>query len=497
MIGTPSNQIERRLYSLERHLKQENPVLLRIVQTFRDLDWVAYRMGLLSEEESYATRVPWWPLISILGTFSSGKSTFINSLLDQRLQRTGNQAVDDKFTVICFSNEGKVHTLPGLALDADPRFPFYQMSQEIDTVVEGEGRRIDAYLQLKTCPSENLRGKIIIDSPGFDADAQRTSTLRITDHIMNLSDLVLVFFDARHPEPGAMRDTLDHLVANTINRPDSNKFLFILNQVDCTVRDDNLEDVVAAWQRALAQSGLTAGRFYQIYNDDAAVPIEDATLRTRYQVKRNEDMGEIMLRIQRVEVERAYRIIGVLEHTARTIQDRVVPKLTELIQRWRKTVLVFDGLLAVVVAVVAITLHFGLDFVWPWPVVEGLLDAEGPGVTAGHMASYLAILSGMWGVGYLHGWIRKLVARFIGNKLHQEIKEPDLLDAVSRGFKANTSRWRLLLQKSPMGWNMRSQRRVATVLRDTDTFVQDLNDQFTNPSGKQNSRNPKITLDVA
>ncbi|MBF0609720.1 MAG: dynamin family protein [Magnetococcales bacterium] len=495
MIGS-SNQIERRLYSLERHLKQENPVLLRIVQTFRDLDWVAYRMGLLSEEESFATRVPWWPLIAILGTFSSGKSTFINSLLDQKLQRTGNQAVDDKFTVICYSNEGKAHTLPGIALDADPRFPFYQMSQQIESVVEGEGRRIDAYLQLKTSPSENLRGKIIIDSPGFDADAQRTSTLRITDHIMNLSDLVLVFFDARHPEPGAMRDTLDHLVANTINRPDSNKFLFILNQIDCTARDDNLEDVVAAWQRALAQSGLTAGRFYQIYNEDAANPMEDASVRTRYQVKRNEDMSDIMLRLQRVEVERAYRIIGVLEHTARNIQDRVVPKLEELIQRWRKAVLIGDAILLGTVGAIAATVTMGFGFTWPWPVVEGLLESNFEAISSGHIISFVAILIALWGLGTVHYGIRRLVSRWMGSRLDKEIKEEDSLELISRGFAANTSRWRFLLQKVPMGWNGRSQRRVATVLRDTDTFVQDLNDQFTNPSGKVNSRNPKITLDV-
>lgn len=29
--------------------------------------------------------------------------------------------------------------------------------------------------------------------PGFDADSQRTSTLRLTQHIIDLSDLVLVF----------------------------------------------------------------------------------------------------------------------------------------------------------------------------------------------------------------------------------------------------------------------------------------------------------------
>ncbi|MES9936906.1 MAG: dynamin family protein, partial [Sedimenticola sp.] len=156
--------IEGRLKHLETHLEQENPVLLSTVQSFRQLDRIAYSMGLLHRETSYATQIPWWPLISILGTFSSGKSTFINHYLDYGLQRTGNQAVDDKFTVICYSRESTAHALPGVALDSDPRFPFYQMSNEIEKVAQGEGERIDSYLQLKTCPSEKLRGKIVIDS---------------------------------------------------------------------------------------------------------------------------------------------------------------------------------------------------------------------------------------------------------------------------------------------------------------------------------------------
>lgn len=210
MFG-PEPVIVNRLQSLETHLKQENPVLLSAVNSFRELDRVAYRMGLLPRNSSYATQIPWWPLISILGTFSSGKSTFINHYLGLRLQSSGNQAVDDKFTVICHSREENIHVLPGLALDADPRFPFYQISEDIEKVAGGEGNRVDSYLQLKTCRSAPLKGKILIDSPGFDADEQRTSTLRITEHIINLSDLVIVFFDARHPEPGAMQDTLEQI----------------------------------------------------------------------------------------------------------------------------------------------------------------------------------------------------------------------------------------------------------------------------------------------
>ncbi|MBF0439770.1 MAG: dynamin family protein [Magnetococcales bacterium] len=492
MFNSANSQVDRRLNSLEKHLKQENPVLLQVVQSFRELDRVAYRMGLISRDDSFATRVPWWPLISILGTFSSGKSTFINSFLGQKLQRTGNQAVDDKFTVICFSKEEKIRTLPGLALDADPRFPFYQISQQIEDVVKGEGKRIDAYLQLKTCQTEKLLGKILIDSPGFDADAQRTSTLRITDHIMNLSDLVLVFFDARHPEPGAMKDTLDHLVKNTINRSDSNKFLFILNQVDCTVREDNLEDVTAAWQRALSQSGLTAGRFFQIYNQDVAHPIENETARIRYESKLKEDMDDIDERIRRVEVERAYRIIGVLEHTAKTIANQTVPALTNLLQRWRKSTLILDGILLLLLAAGLGGLIMAGYPVASWVDINTWTAMESwKQIVAATLAT-----TGVLTIGFLHFMLRKLTASLLLRKLPKEINEPMLLEFVQNGFKRNTQPLHPLLSASPMGWGKLAKMRVDRVLKNTDMYVQNLNDQFTNPSGRADTNNPKIQLDV-
>ncbi len=292
-MSTAADIIEKRLKQLQDHLEQENPVLLDAVKGFRDLDRVAQGMGLLTRDESFTTQIPWWPLISILGTFSAGKSTFINHFLGHALQRTGNQAVDDRFTVICYSHGATGQALPGVALNSDPRFPLYQISKDLEGVAMGEGERIDAYLQLKVSPSERLRGRILIDSPGFDADAQRDATLRIVDQIIDLSDLVLVFFDARHPEPGAMRDTLQHLVGGTMNRPDSGKFLYILNQIDATAREDNPEDVVAAWQRALGLHGLTAGRFYTIYSPDVANVIEDEAKRRRFESKRDADLKEI------------------------------------------------------------------------------------------------------------------------------------------------------------------------------------------------------------
>lgn len=479
-MTTAGKLIEGRLKHLESHLEQENPVLLETVQSFRKLDRVAYRMGLLNADESYATQIPWWPLISVLGTFSSGKSTFINHFLGFQLERTGNQAVDDHFTVICYSKEKTAHALPGIALDSDPRFPFYQMSEEIERVSKGEGARIDAYLQLKTCPSEQLRGKILIDSPGFDADAQRTSTLRITDHIIDLSDLVLVLFDARHPEPGAMRDTLDHLVSNTINRPDSGKFLYILNQIDTTAREDNPEEVVAAWQRAMGERGLTAGRFYTIYNPDSAVPIDDANLRARFERKRDADLREIHSRMQEVEIERAYRIVGALEKTVRDIEDHSVPALLEILGKWKRRVLWGDGLAFGLLLVAGLTFSIrqgywqGLRFAPPW--WDDLAASPGQLYAGGIV---LAIV--VFGLHYL---VRAAAARSLQRTVNRHAQQLGVRGDLVNAFRRNTRPWRSIFSNSPAGWGRRARKRLKQVLQDADSFVQTLNDRFTNPSGE-------------
>jgi len=470
--------IDKRLESLENHLARENPVLLSTVQSFRTLDRVAYRMGLMDRSDSYATHIPWWPLVSILGTFSSGKSTFINHFLGYKLQRTGNQAVDDKFTVICFTQEDKAQSLPGVALDSDPRFPFYQISDEIELVSKGEGRRIDAYLQLRTCPSEQLRGKILIDSPGFDADAQRTATLRITNHIVDLSDLVLVFFDARHPEPGAMQDTLNHLVTETIHRSDSSKFLYILNQIDTTAREDNPEEVVGAWERALGERGLTAGRFYTIYNPDAAVPIDDEARRARYESKRDTDLAEIHERMKQVETERAYRIVGSLEKTAQDIEEKVVPLLNESIRRWRKRVIWTDilGGAAIVAILVALSLKLGLSS-----------EPEGwwASLTSNAAYAYIAAAGVVILVLAFHFSVRKLAAKSLLPWLRRRASDLKVRGDLGRAFLVNTRPWRSIFSTAPAGWNRSNKNRLKTIHADTDSYIQKLNDRFTNPSGGQ------------
>ncbi len=469
--------MQNRLELLQKHLEAENPILVSVVDRYRRLDKISQKMGLLDTNQSYATQISWWPLVSILGTFSAGKSSFINSYLGLNVQESGNQAVDDKFTVLTYGKNSKVHTLPGIALDGDPRFPFYQISEDIESITQGEGSRIDNYLQMKAIPSEKLRGKIIIDSPGFDADEQRKETLKITDHIIDLSDLVLVLFDARHPEPGAMQDTLEHLVQGSQKRNDNSKFLFVLNQIDTSANDDNMEDIVASWQKALIQSGLNTGRFYVIFNTDLAVPVENKAVWERYENKRNTDYAEISKRMEDIDIERAYRIIGSLESLSNQIEQQALPQVKLAVQRWRKRVLITDLVIFIPLIVGLITLSIvagywqGLQFNPPW--LDTLKQNRVLGTSVFLLIAMLFYL--------IHLIVRSKLVNGVAKKLSTD----ESYGNIANAFRKNTCWWRSIFRKNPVGWSMGVRKRLDGIRSDIDKFVQTLNDRYTSPSGQK------------
>ncbi len=457
MIGykTQNSRLDR----LQEHLKAENEDLMKALDAYRGLDAVAQRMGLLNEGQSYADSISWWPLISVLGTFSAGKSSFINSYLGLPLQRTGNQAVDDRFTVIVYGRDKDVKTLPGQALDSDPRFPFFRISEALDEVAPGEGRRVDRYLEMKAVPSEQLRGKILIDSPGFDADDQRTATLRITRHIIGLSDLVLVMFDARHPEAGAMRDTLKHLVAEVVGKTDLEKFVYILNQIDTSARENNLEDIVAAWRGSLSQQGLTAGRFYISYNPDAAQPVDDKGVWSAYQAKRDHDNQLILKHIDTVNVFRTYRIVGRIKLLANAIEERTMPALAEAYSDWRRGVVAAD---AAMIAVLA-----GAAFYW-----RDLWTDQWLFWAAGALIVFLA-----W-----HFGMRRLFSGLVAKRLREEDETGNLRAA----FRKSTAFWRPMLA-GVRGWSFMAWRRLKRVREEAEGLIEALNTRNTDPSGRKPS----------
>lgn len=451
--------------NLEKHLSEENPLLVDVARKFQIIDAVANDLGLIRPDQSTARQIPWWPLISILGLFSAGKSSFINHFLNTRIQRTGVQAVDDKFTVLCYSPDPTVKTLPGLALDVDPRFPFYQISRDIEEAMEGEGKRINAYLQLKTCNSENLKGKILIDSPGFDADAQRSATLRITKHIIDISDLVLIFFDARRPEPGAMRDTLEYLVKTTVDRYDSEKFIYILNQIDVTAREDSLAEVVAAWKSALAEKGLNVTQFYTIFSPEIKLSCDNEYIKNRLEARRDRDLAEIHRRMQEVEIKRAYRILNTLDATIKELKDQAIPELLKALSGWRNWTLRLDALILT-------TLIGGVIF-------AGLMT----GFWFSPLADAVAVVVGVGVFWVFHLMVSGVFKAIYRRRLTRRQRQLRLNFNLVRAFDKCAS-WRLLATGKIKGWNEAVRKQLEEIVNHADILIQRLNDQLTNPSGK-------------
>ena len=454
--------LEERYSRLKEHLNEENPLLLDITEKYMKLDKVAHKVGLLAEDESYTSDISWWPLISILGTFSAGKSTFINDFIKQEVQVSGNQAVDDKFTALCYGRDPDPVTLPGMALDADPRFPFYNVSEEVNNVQQGEGDRVNQYLQLKTVKSDALKGKILIDSPGFDADSQRDTILRLTNHIVDMSDLVLIFFDARHPEPGAMRDTLELLVKSAMSHSDADKVLYVLNQIDTTAQEDNLEDVIGAWQRAMSQSGLISGSFYTIYNEQSMMHIDDVAVKERLKKKKDADFARILKRIDKVGTERAYRIVRSLEDIAKNLKNRRLPALRQELLLWTRNVVWGNMAVAALLIGALVTAEFQTNILSSSNTVLGAIF----GATA---------LVGI----YAHFRLRKFMANRAANVYEES--DPDMARAIRR----NTRWWKPLFSPTFKSWGKKETALFDKLIDESRVSIQRLNDQFISPSGNK------------
>ncbi len=343
--------------NLEQHLKQENPSLVPFVKVFRKLDTLLHSLQLIDDEDSSTKLIGFWPAVSVVGQFSSGKSSLINSLIGQDIQKTGGQAVDDKFTVIAYGKQYK--ELPGVALESDPRFPFHGTASQIEMVSPGDGRKIDNFLSLKIVNSDFLKGMMIVDSPGFDSDSTRASILKLVDQILDISDLTIVLFDARKPEPGVMRDTLNILVSKIKERGDINKFLFVLNQIDASSQE-NFEEILNAWHKALATVGFSTGRFYTIYNDKLANNVTP-----RKKEMRDRDMAEIMSRIAEIPRLRGYRIANEAKIILGTITDEIIPMLTSKVSAAKKRANLFTSLtgLGIFLASMGLGTFFGSPFI--------------------------------------------------------------------------------------------------------------------------------------
>ncbi|HEY9013464.1 MAG TPA: dynamin family protein, partial [Gemmatimonadales bacterium] len=144
-------------------------------------------------------------LLVIAGEFNSGKSSFINGLLGQRVLPEGVTPTTDRINVLRYGPE---------------------VSEQLR----------EAYLLERTHPAEVLREISVVDTPGTNAIIRRHEEL--TRDYVPRSDLVLFVTSADRPFTESERAFLEQI------REWGKKIVFIVNKVDILSRQEDREEVI-------------------------------------------------------------------------------------------------------------------------------------------------------------------------------------------------------------------------------------------------------------
>ncbi len=437
------------LTNLEKHFAKDNPVLQKAAKIFHDLDQIEYDLGLVEMDETTACKNSWWPIISLIGGNSTAKSRFVNSYLGTQQLLSGIQASSHKFTVLLHSNQAISTTLPGTALDVDFRYPFYQISKKIEQLQKGEGKRINSYLELKTINSERLIGKLFIDSPNISAVPTSPTTALLTKHIIEHSDLVLIFTDVFESASPILDDLIQHITVHQ----DSNKFVYLIDEPIATLNPAKTNEIISSWQRKLSAQGLDTGQFIVLPNQKININPQNQA-----------DFTEIDQRIANVAHDRTYRILDSLEKNIRQIDNVVIPEVKKGIALWKERVNISS---LIVLAFIAFLVVFA-------EIQIGILDLLIDPIIGPIFITVLVAI-----MVPVHLLISRLQAKLIINKLNDRQKELHLMENLANIFEKNLTFARMLLPiTEPVGWNKKTKARLAQLSENTKELVQLLNDSF-------------------
>jgi small GTP-binding protein len=144
-------------------------------------------------------------LLVIAGEFNSGKSSFINALLGERVLPEGVTPTTDRINILRHGETTSEHLR-------------------------------EAYLLERTHPAEVLREINIVDTPGTNAIIRRHEEL--TRDFLPRSDLVLFVTSADRPFTESERTFLEQI------REWGKKIVFIVNKIDILTREEEREQVI-------------------------------------------------------------------------------------------------------------------------------------------------------------------------------------------------------------------------------------------------------------
>jgi len=263
----------------------------------------------------------------------------------------------------------------------------------------------------------------------------------LTQHILNMSDLVLVFSDLFDATPELIKETVDEIIA----QQDTNKFIFVIDHSEISLNSNKTNEIIASWKRRLAELGIHTGQFIVLSDSSSSII-------------------EIDHRLVNIENDRSYRVLHSLEKNIRDINDVFIPEVEEHLVIWKDRInmstLIILGFIVTLLLFAEITMG----------VVQFLFDPIiGP--------LFLLIL-----IAFMiptHLMVAKVHARFIINRLQARQKQLNLTENLSGLFEQSLTFWRIILPiNEPVGKNKKTRARINALIEQTKDMVQALNDQF-------------------
>jgi hypothetical protein len=456
------------LSNLENFLAGQNPALIEAVKIFQELDQVEFELGILDNEDTTASKVSWWPVISVMGTAASGKAEFINQYLKSNVLHADVDSTSEKVTVYQHSVNQSDVTLPGTALDGDPRFPFFRTSKKIEEVVKGQGQRINNYLQLKTCTSARLKDKILIDMPELLQTEDKVCHF-LFSHVIAMSDLVLIFLETSQSNQAS----LEPMLAEMTRQQDPDKFIFVVFQKGDQGTSPFAEQETTRLKKQLTDLGMKSTQFLVL--DQAKAKVVSTSggnvlsqiaghKPTTTSPERYSDLEFIEGRMENVNIHRAYQILDSLEKSIRANEEVIVPEVKDAIRIWKErshfTLVLIVGI--GVSILVFLEVHLG--------IVSSLFD---PILGSIVLAIALLLLTPIYLL------ISKTHAQYVLNSLEERRKIEGLLENPAGLFEKSLTKWRMLLPvKKPLGWDKSIQARLQVLLERAKNLFQYLNDDF-------------------
>jgi GTPase SAR1 family protein len=287
------------------------------------------------------------PTVLFLGNHSSGKSSFINYLIQAEVQKTGLAPTDDGFTILTYGD--KADDFDGQTVVTHRDLAFKPLQRL--------GPAFHARLRLKTYPAVLLRSINLIDSPGM-IDAAGTARGRGYDFaagvrcFAEMADLILFFFDP--DKPGTTGETVS-IFTETLTGLD-HKLLIVLNKVDlfANIRDFARTYGTLCWNLSKAIKTKDVPHIYNTYLPPQAqaggngqrqlIPLKDF----------DDSRDEVIAEIKRAPTRRADNLVSDLLVNARCLA--IHARVCQLLARRFQTLEIKTWTLVVLFSVLTVGL---------------------------------------------------------------------------------------------------------------------------------------------